>query len=139
MTTTAQHAIKALLWCSTVEQDGETVEADNFEASPELIARISKEWQQFSDESIEIGFDAELHRELMINRAEGDEWAHCAHDWILTRQGTGSGLNDPGKWLKPWGEKLTRLAIYELCYVEGLKDEELYLYIDDNNQISAEA
>ena len=133
MTTTAQHAIKALLWCSTVEKDGETIEADNFEASPQLVARLSKEWEQFSNQAMEIGFDPEEHRELMINRANGDEWAHCAHDWILTRQGTGSGLNDPGRWAKPWGEKLTRLAIY------GLKDEEIYLYIDDNNQIAAEA
>ena len=133
MTTTAQHAVDALLWCSTVEQDGETIEADNFEASPQLVARVSKEWEQFSNQAMEIGFDAELHRELMINRAEGDEWAHCAHDWILTRQGTGYGFEEPLKWFEPWGEKLTRLAIY------GLKNKELYLYIDDNNQISAEA
>ena len=132
MTTTVQHAIKALLWCSTVSFDGETFAPYGvYEASPELIKRISLEWEKFSDEAMDLGFDPEEHRELMINEAtDGDYWAHCAHDWILTRQGTGSGLAEPGKWLKPWGEKLTRLAIY------GLKDEELDLYVDDNNQIS---
>ena len=134
MTTTVQHAIKALLWGSTVEQDGKTFAPYGvYEASPELIERISEEWEQFSDKAMELGFDPEEHRELMVNKpVDGDEWAHCAHDWIFTRQRTGYGFEEPGKWFEPWGEKLTKLTLSEL------KDKELYLYIDDNNQISAE-
>jgi len=99
--TAAQHAIQALLWSSNF---------DDFEPSEELVERITEEWEDFRDRAEQLGFDAYEHRAMMVDPAEGDEWDYAAHDFILTRNGHGTGFWDSGRWHEPWGEKLTALC-----------------------------
>ena len=112
--TAAQHAIHALLWSSN---------SDDYEPSEELVERITEEWEDFRDKAEQLGVDAYEHRALMINSAEGDEWDYAAHDFILTRNGHGTGFWD-GQWCEPWGVKLTAL-----CKEYSPID----VWVDDNN------
>ena len=105
--TAADHAILALLWSSS---DGDHEGLEDFEASPELIARITADWQSFREKAEEMGFDPEEHlAEMLHPDNEGDAWNAAAHDFILTRNGHGAGFWDGG-WHKPWDRRLTDLA-----------------------------
>ena len=105
-------ALKTLLWSSSVFTDQEDLilDAQDFEPSPALKNRISKEWETFKQETIQQGFNPVAHRLAEINLEEGGYWDHVAHDWVLTRQSHGSGFWDAGKWAKPWDTKLTQLS-----------------------------
>jgi len=113
-------AIAALLWSE---------ELDRFEPSSLLRQRISDDWDDFREQAEALGFDAVEHRAVAINLSEGDEWDYAAHDFILTRNGHGTGFWD-GNWHEPWGSKLTELAksFGEVnCYVD--EDDDL-VFID---------
>ena len=109
-----QSAMHTLQWSShiEVEKDGETVYLDgsDFEPTKELKERIEHEWDDFENKALELGFDPEIHRTITHNPEEGTEWDHVAHDWILTRQRTGVGFWDTGRYAPDMGKKLTDLA-----------------------------
>lgn len=105
--TAADHAIFALLWSS---YDGDHDGLESFDPSPELIARITADWESFREKAEALGFDAEEHRAEMIDRSQGDEWDYAAHDFILTRNHHGAGFWDSGRWHEPWDRRLTDLA-----------------------------
>jgi hypothetical protein len=109
MPTTAEHALIALLWSETAD-DGTPLDDPQFSPSAELRARVSADWAEFQDAAIELGFDAEEHRTGPINLAEGDAWDYAAHDFVLTRNGHGTGFWDSDRWAKPWDRRLTALA-----------------------------
>ena len=128
-----QHAMTTLQWSShiEVEQDGATVYLDglDFEPTKELKERIQHEWDDFENKALELGFDPEIHRTITHNPEEGTEWDHVAHDWILTRQRTGVGFWDTGRYAPDMGKKLTDLAhTYS----------ELYVYVDENGNLEAD-
>lgn len=104
--TAAQHAVQTLLWSSS---DGDHEGLEEFDASPELIAQVTADWESFCQQAEVLGFDAVEHRATAINSAEGDEWDYAAHDFILTRNGHGAGFWD-GDWQQPWGDQLTALC-----------------------------
>ena len=109
-----QQAMTPLQWSShiEVEKDGEAVYLDgsDFEPTKELKERIEHEWDDFENKALELGFDPEIHRTITHNPEEGTEWDHVAHDWILTRQRTGVGFWDTGRYAPDTGKKLTDLA-----------------------------
>lgn len=114
-----QHALHTLLW-SESDDDGEQLSRLDATPSPELVQRIRDDWERFSEAAEAMGFDAEEHRVGPINSAEGDCWDYAAHDFILTRNGHGTGFWDSGRWVSPWDKRLTDLAhsFGELnCYV----------------------
>ena len=129
----SDHAMTTLQWSShiEVERDGETVYFDglDFEPTKELRDRIQHEWQDFEDKAFALGFDPEIHRTITHNPEEGTEWDHVAHDWMLTRQRTGVGFWDTGRYAPAMGKKLTDLAhTYS----------ELYVFIDENGNLEAD-
>ncbi len=97
----AQHAVECLLWSS-----------DTYAAYPaeDLVELVTKEWEDFRERAEAMGFDAVEHRLLMIDPTQGDEWAAAAHDFIMTRNGHGTGFWEAGRWHAPWNQKLTALA-----------------------------
>jgi len=127
------HAMTTLQWSShiEVEKDGETVYLDglDFEPTKELKERIQNEWQDFENKAFALGFDPEIHRTITHNPEEGTEWDHVAHDWMLTRQRTGVGFWEPGRYAPDMGKKLTDLAhTYS----------ELYVFVDENGNLEAD-
>ena len=129
----SDRAMTTLQWSShiEVERDGETVYFDglDFEPTKELRDRIQHEWQDFEDKAFALGFDPEIHRTITHNPEEGTEWDHVAHDWMLTRQRTGVGFWDTGRYAPAMGKKLTDLAhTYS----------ELYVFIDENGNLEAD-
>ena len=128
-----QHAMTTLQWSSHVEieKDGETVYLDglDFEPTKELKERIEHEWQDFENKARALGFDPEIHRTITHNPEQGTEWDHVAHDWMLTRQRTGVGFWDTGRYVPAMGKKLTDLAhTYS----------ELYVFVDENGNLEAD-
>lgn len=111
-------AIDALLWTSRYNDA-------SLQTSVELVERIAADWLDFRAKAEAMGFDAEEHRLMAINPAEGDAWDYAAHDFILTRNREGSGFWD-GDWHEPWGQRLTDLAH---------NYSELETYIDDEGAI----
>ena len=110
MATTADHALTALLWSETTD-DGTPLDDAQFEPSAELRARVAADWDRFQDAALALGFDPEEHLGRMLHPdCEGDAWNAAAHDFILTRNGHGTGFWDSGRWAKPWGNHLTALA-----------------------------
>ncbi len=127
------HALTTLQWSShiEVEKDGETVYLDglDFEPTKELKERIEQEWDDFENKALELGFDPEIHRTITHNPEDGTEWDHVAHDWMLTRQRTGIGFWDTGRYAPAMGKKLTDLAhTYS----------ELYVFVDENGNLEAD-
>lgn len=94
------HAIDSLLRMNNKE---------DCQPSKELLARLTREWNTFKNTLDSIGFDAVEHRVVYIDPTEGDEWAYCAHDWIMSRNYTGSGFLD-GNWDSQYAEKLHEIA-----------------------------
>ena len=103
-----------LQWSShiEVEKDGETVYFDglDFEPTKELKERIQQEWDDFENKALALGFDPEIHRTASYDPSQGTIWDHVAHDWVLTRQQTGVGFWEPGRYVPDMGKKLTDLA-----------------------------
>jgi hypothetical protein len=94
----ADHALMALLWYE-------------FEPSAELTEHVSREWDRFREQAEALGFDPEQHAGHPLHSdCEGDPWAAVAHDLSLTRNGHGTGFWDSGRWVTPWGQRLTNLA-----------------------------
>jgi len=126
-----QHAMQTLQWSTLLEIEEEegTIYKDglDFEPSKELEERIYTDWENFQAQAIELGFDPEKHRATYINLSEGDYWDYAAHDFILTRNGHGSGFWD-GDWSEPMATKLT-----ELCKKFG----EINIYLSDENLLEA--
>ena len=124
-----QHAMHTLQWSTYLDLgDGITHEdCLNFEPSKELEERIRTDWESFQAQAIELGFDPEKHRITYIDLSEGDYWDYAAHDFILTRNGHGSGFWD-GDWSEPMATKLT-----ELCDKFG----EIDIYLSDENLLEA--
>tara|TARA_Y100001973_G_scaffold7327_1_gene10182 strand:- start:83 stop:481 length:399 start_codon:yes stop_codon:yes gene_type:complete len=128
-----QHAMTTLQWSSHVEieKDGETVYLDglDFEPTKELKERIEHEWQDFENKARALGFDPEIHRTASYDPSQGTIWDHVAHDWTLTRQRTGVGFWDTGRYVPAMGKKLTDLAhTYS----------ELYVFVDENGNLEAD-
>jgi hypothetical protein len=110
MATTADHALIALLWSETAD-DGTPLDDAQFRPSAELRARVSADWAEFQDAALDLGFDPEEHLAAMLHPdCEGDAWNAAAHDFILTRNGHGTGFWESGRWAEPWNRRLTALA-----------------------------
>ena len=104
----ANHAILALLWSSS---DDEGNGLDNYDPSESLTAKVTADWEDFREQAELMGFNPDEHIVMMLHPGnEGDAWNAVAHDFILTRNGHGSGFWDSGRWEKPWGDRLTDLA-----------------------------
>lgn len=105
-----QHALAALLWSETTDE-GEPLDSGDYEASDSLKARVSADWDSFRAQAEAMGFDAERDCAMMLHPdCEGSAWNAAAHDFILTRNGHGTGFWDTGRWHEPWATKLTTLA-----------------------------
>ena len=108
------HAVRTLLWCSTVvdpdNHDGDYLEADDYYLAPESWQRIAQEWHDFTAAVDALGIDLEAaYLAPLHHENEGDIYNQLALDWILTRNHHGTGFWD-GDWAKPWGDKLTTLS-----------------------------
>lgn len=126
----ADHAMIALLWSETDYESGCPFDEIDAEPSPALQTRLALEWDLFRGTAERLGFDAEEHCTRMLHPdCEGDAWNAAAHDFILTRNGHGTGFWDSGRWAEPWGDKLTQLA---------QAFEELHCFINQNGEIDAE-
>jgi hypothetical protein len=101
-------ALLALLWSST-DDNGDPLDSDRYQPTPELIAKVASDLRRFIAAAEALGFDPVEHRATAINRAEGDELDYAAHDFILTRNHHGAGFWGGG-WHEPWGKVLTDLA-----------------------------
>ena len=105
----APHALKALLWSSTVYQDteddnAEGLAADKFEPTTELAEFVDKQFETF-EEMVQDAmpyFDPDNDY-----RKFGDAWEQMEHDFILTINNTGAGFWD-GDWTH--GEQLTAIC-----------------------------
>lgn len=105
-----EHALICLLW-SEYDENGEPLDSSDVPVSESLLATIRGEWEDFRNKAEALGFDANEHCARMLHPdCEGDAWNAAAHDFILTRNGHGTGFWDPGRWCAPWGEKLTVLC-----------------------------
>ena len=129
----SDQAMATLQWSSLVEveQDGEAVYFDglDFEPTKKLKERIEHEWDDFENKALELGFDPEIHRTASYDPSQGTLWEHVAHDWVLTRQRSGVGFWDTGRYAPDMGEKLTKLSeTYS----------ELYVFLDENGNLEAE-
>jgi hypothetical protein len=108
--TNSSHALACFLWAET-DDDGLPWEQSTADISPQLIERVDSDWNAFRSQAEALGFDAEEHCARMLHPdCDGDAWNAAAHDFMLTRNGHGTGFWDSGRWLAPWGDKLTRLA-----------------------------
>jgi hypothetical protein len=116
----SEHALIALLWSET-DDDGTPLDRGDYVVSPDLKTRVTAEWERFREQTEALGFDAERDCARMLHPDnEGNPWNAVAHDFILTRNGHGTGFWDTGRWREPWASKLTTLAqsFGELhCYV----------------------
>lgn len=130
MNNNAQHALTALLW-SELTDDGESFDRIDAEPSAQLVDLIDAQWEAFRAAAESIGFDAAEHIDMALHPDnEGDAWNAAAHDFILTRNGHGTGFWEPRRWQQPWGQKLTALAQWF---------GELHLYIAEDGEIGADA
>lgn len=121
------HALRTLLWCSLVndpaDPDSDYTNADEYEASDALIQLVAAEWEDFYNQLTALNFDpSEAYTCALHPDNEGDWWNAVAHDWILTREGHGSGFWD-GRLSEPWATTLTNLA--QAC-------PEFNLWLDSN-------
>ena len=108
--TNSAHALACFLWAET-DEDGLPWDQSTADISPQLIERVDSDWNAFRSQAEALGFDAEEHCARMLHPdCDGDAWNAAAHDFMLTRNGHGTGFWDSGRWLAPWGDKLTRLA-----------------------------
>jgi hypothetical protein len=117
-----QHAIEALLWIAPEE----ITDHDDAQLSPDLEASLKTEWIAFAIAASELGFDPEEHRVGPIDLSQGDERAYMAHDWILTRNRTGCGFWERGRWADEFRQPLT-----DLCHKQG----EVEIYLGDDQLI----
>lgn len=126
----ADHAMIALLWSETDYQSGCPFDEIDAEPSLSLQTRLALEWDRFRETAERLGFDAEEHCARMLHPdCDGDAWNAAAHDFILTRNCHGTGFWDSGRWVEPWGDKLTQLA-----QAFG----ELHCFINQNGEIDVE-
>jgi hypothetical protein len=124
-----QHALMALLW-SERDDDGKPLDSGDYEESQELRDKVQKDWDRFRAIAERLGFDAEEQCATMLHPDnEGSAWNAAALDFILTRNGHGTGFWDDGRWHTPWGDRLTRL-----CRKFG----ELRCYVGDDGRIYPE-
>jgi len=109
-----------LLW-SSLDDNDEPLDDGEHEPSPELISRVETDWQAFQSLAESEGFDPAEELAMALHPDdEGNPWNAAAHDFILTRNGHGTGFWDPGRWRRPWADRLTEIAkrFGELnCYV----------------------
>ncbi len=117
-----QHAIETLLWIAP----DDTTDYDDARLSPDLETKLRSEWIAFAIQASELGFDPEEHRVGPIDPSQGDERAYMAHDWILTRNRTGCGFWEAGRWAEEFRQPLT-----DLCHRQG----EIELYLGDDQLI----
>jgi hypothetical protein len=129
MTNSADHALIALLWSETAD-DGTPLDSGNFQCGAELKARVAADWQRFQDAAVDLRFDPEEHRACALHPDnDGDAWNAAAHDFILTRNGHGTGFWDSGRWAPPWDQRLTALAT---------SFGELHCWVDEEGVIDAD-
>ena len=129
MNNNARHALTALLW-SELTDDGCSFDRLDAEPSDQLVTLIETQWEAFRSAAEAVGFDAEEHCAQMLHPdCEGDAWNTAAHDFILTRNGHGTGFWESGRWHKPWDRRLTSLAQWF---------GELHCYLNDDGEICAE-
>jgi hypothetical protein len=118
----------ALLWSETDDNDG-PLDCGDHKPSPELVARVTEDWDRFRTMAKGIGFDpVEALAEPLHSDCDGDPWNMVAHDFILTRNGHGAGFWEGG-WHEPWGDRLTALA-------QGFG--EIHAYMGNEDLIHAE-
>jgi hypothetical protein len=130
MNNNARHALIALLW-SELTDDGQSFDRLDAEPSSELVELIETQWDAFRSAAEAVGFDADEHIDMALHPDnEGDAWNAVAHDFILTRNGHGTGFWDSGRWHKPWDRRLTSLAQWF---------GELHCYLNDDGEICGEA
>ena len=126
---TWQHALAALLWSET-DNNGEPLDSGDYKVSESLKARVMADWDSFREQAEAQGFDAERDCARMLHPdCDGSAWNAAAHDFILTRNGHGTGFWDSGRWHKPWAARLTLLA-------ESFG--ELHCYVGDDGAIYGE-
>jgi len=115
------HAVLCLMWSET-DQDGNPLDSLDVDLTPQAERQLMSEWETFTEQAERLGFDPEEHAAQMLHPdCEGDPWAAVAHDWILTRNGHGTGFWDAGRWTDQWGQLLT-----QLCRQQG----EIYTAVD---------
>ena len=125
-----QSALQTLQWSSHIDLEDGVIHEDclDFEPSQDLINRIEKDWEEFKEQILEIGFDPIEHRKTIFDSHSSQYiWDCVAHDFILTRNGHGAGFWD-GDWHEPMATKLT-----ELCEKFG----EIDIYLSDENLLEA--
>jgi hypothetical protein len=125
---TYQAALTALLW-SEIDDDGTPFDEIDAPISPALKTLLQEQWDAFRAAAEAVGFDAEEHRTGPCDPEQGGPWAYAAHDFILTRNGHGTGFWDSHRWQAPWGQRLTALAQWF---------GELHCYVSDAGEICAE-
>lgn len=105
-----EHCLLTLLWSET-DDDGDPLDSGWYEASEELKQKISEDWEKFREQAETMGFKPDKHIAMALHPDnDGDVWNAVAHDFILTRNGHGVGFWDSGRWVAPWGDRLTELA-----------------------------
>ena len=107
MKLSTQQLISTLLWSST-DDDGEPLDRVDAQPSPELIARLEADWEQFEPAAMAILQDDP--DDAWLGTCSDPDWdadSQLAHDFILTRNGHGAGFWD-GDW--EHGDELTALA-----------------------------
>jgi hypothetical protein len=104
-----EYALSALLWSET-DDDGNSLDRGDYEASQELRDKVTKDWEDFREQAEALGFDAEEHLIGPLHPdSEGSAWNAAAYDFILTRNRHGCGFWD-GDWEESMGAKLTDLC-----------------------------
>lgn len=122
----SEHALIALLWSET-DDDGLPLDSGSYQASDALRAKVAADWDRFREQAEAMYFDADRDCARALHPdCEGSAWNAAAHDFILTRNGHGTGFWDAGRWCEPWGDSLTALAD---------SFGELRCYIGDDNLI----
>ena len=115
------HAVLCLMWSST-DAEGNPLDSLDVDLTPEAERQLMSQWATFTEQAERLGFDPDEHSARMLHPdCEGDPWAAVAHDWILTRNGHGTGFWEQGRWVGPWGQLLT-----QLCHQQG----EIYADVD---------
>ncbi len=122
-----KHALTTLQWSTDPEKEGYG-DCMEFEASKDLIKKIEDDWNSFESQALEMGFDPEIHRVGSYDPSQGTLWDYVAHDFILTRNGHGSGFWDTARWAEPYAKKLTELS---------KKFGEINIYLSDENLLEA--
>ena len=107
---TTKHCILTLLW-SSCDDAGVPLDAGTYEPSPELLAQLEQDWHSFKQQAESAGFDPDEQLTMMLHPDnDGDAWNAVAHDFVLTRNGHGTGFWDAGRWHAPWNYRLTTMA-----------------------------